>query len=593
MNQILSIAIRSYRLVKPYGRRRLVLLFCLLIAASFAQLLSVISVLPFLKLASDPDSINQLPLERLGLEDLRTWSSNQLLILAGCCTIGAMIIANAFLLSSEVARTRFAHKFGAFLRAKYLTCMAQQPYSFFLQANSGTLLTRLSEAMQFTSQVLMPLLALIARTITILLLVSLIIYVMPLGFLGIVLIGIIYGTIYITFRNFRQVLGKRIRDANRGATVRAQQLLGGIKTILVANKVDFFAQDYARQAKLQAKLAPYVPLLSSSPRYVVEPIVLGSLIVFLLITLSVDPRGFTAILPTISVLAFATYRLLPQIQQVFSDISMISTMSYTLDDIEELYDFLPSDFSKSLKQTNVKRMSFENTIELSELSFRYPEQTRNALDAVNLSIPKNHSLGIMGTTGSGKSTLVDTLLGLHTPNSGRLTVDGKAIEQATIQEWRNSIGYIPQSIYLIDDTLAANIAFGVSKEDTDYAKLKEVAEAAQILEFINSELPNGFDTVVGERGVRLSGGQIQRIGIARALYTDPDVLVFDEATSALDGQTEAAVVEAIREIGGAKTMLVIAHRLSTLRYCDQVVRLEQGRIVDQGTYEEVLATVQE
>jgi len=298
------------------------------------------------------------------------------------------------------------------------------------------------------------------------------------------------------------------------------------------------------------------------------------------IWLAAHGRGFSDILPNLTVMALAGYRMLPSIQLLYGQLSQINAMRYTVGEIEaELAEIEPgSKRPKPLEQIGEPApLSFKKAIRLENITFNYPGSNRAVLENFSLEIPKNSSVGIIGVTGSGKSTLVDIILGLHRPQSGVIRVDDRILTPSEFTSWRSMIGYVPQDIYLLDASVTANIAFGIPPDQVDQAALREATEAAQILDFIESELPAKWNTLVGERGVRLSGGQRQRIGLARALCHRPQLLVLDEATSALDTKTEMEVIEAINALHGQLTLIIIAHRLSTVERCDSVARLENGR----------------
>ena len=320
-----------------------------------------------------------------------------------------------------------------------------------------------------------------------------------------------------------------------------------------------------------------LPVFANSARYFVEPLAFGGLVVAVLL-LAARGRDFSDILPNLGVMALAGYRLLPSLQLLYAQLTQVSSMRHAVD---EVYDeFVAAETDKSLpRPISVQSVMpanpfrWNNNITLCEVLYRYPGTSRPALDGLSVVIPKNTSLGVIGPTGSGKSTFVDLLLGLYYPTAGEILIDGQPLTPTLVPSWRDSIGYVPQDIFLIDDTIARNIAFGLPDEKIDHARLREACAMAQILDFIKAELANGFDTTVGERGIRLSGGQRQRIGLARALYHRPSLLILDEATSALDVATEARLLNALRSLSGKLTMIVAAHRLSAVANCEQVIDL--------------------
>jgi ATP-binding cassette subfamily C protein len=315
----------------------------------------------------------------------------------------------------------------------------------------------------------------------------------------------------------------------------------------------------------------------------IEPVAFGGLVSVVLFR-AMEGRPFSDILPNLTVIALAAYRLLPALQLLYTQLVTISANSYTLqkleDEILRIEEESESQLSKKTKESQSKPVKFDHEITIEKISFRYPGAALPTLGDFSLNIRKNESLGIAGPSGSGKTTLVDILLGLHIPDNGVLSVDGIPLCKENMASWRKMIGYVPQDIYLLDDTIQENIAFGISSEEIDPIALRNAALGAQILGFIEKELPQGFQTTIGERGVRLSGGQRQRIGLARALYHRPQVLILDEATSALDHETEAAVMETIYKLQGTLTIITIAHRLTTLERCDRVIKLEKGIIIE-------------
>jgi ABC-type multidrug transport system fused ATPase/permease subunit len=295
------------------------------------------------------------------------------------------------------------------------------------------------------------------------------------------------------------------------------------------------------------------------------------------------------IIPVATLYAVAAYRILPAFQQIMQAVSSLQVNRKSLDVIYR--DLTSSDkHPDAARISEIRRqpITCEDSVKLQDISFRYPGTESNAVERLSLTIHKNTSIGLVGTTGAGKSTVADIMLGLLIPQSGQVKIDETPITELTAPAWQVHTGYVPQQIFLTDDTIARNIAFGLKPDDIDHEALVEAARMAHILDFVTNELPGGFDTVVGERGIRLSGGQRQRIAIARALYHKPELLVFDEATNALDGATEAIIRQSVRQLAGTKTLLIIAHRLNTVRDCDVIYVLEHGKIIASGSYEELM-----
>jgi ABC-type multidrug transport system fused ATPase/permease subunit len=347
-----------------------------------------------------------------------------------------------------------------------------------------------------------------------------------------------------------------------------------------------FAGPTRRMAVVQAKGA----VISEAPRYLLEAMALGAMLVLILYLLFSGTGTLVDILPTLGIFAFAGMRVFPALQTIYRELGKLRVSKPAVD---ELFADMMETRARALDwpaEAEGPRLALGDRLELDAVAYAYPAANRTALAGLDLTVPARSTLGIVGGTGAGKTTLVDLILGLLWPDAGAIRVDGVAVTKVNLRAWQDNIGYVPQQISLIDDSVAANIAFGVPKERVDMAAVERAARIAELHGFVTTELPQGYATRVGDRGVRLSGGQRQRIGIARALYRDPDVLILDEATSALDNLTEKAVMDAVHNLGRAKTIIMIAHRLSTVQGCDAIIMMEQGRIVARGTYEELLGT---
>jgi ABC-type multidrug transport system fused ATPase/permease subunit len=318
-----------------------------------------------------------------------------------------------------------------------------------------------------------------------------------------------------------------------------------------------------------------VPIIANSSRYFVEPLAFGGL-VLAVVVLAVRGRDFSDILPNLGVMAVAGYRLLPTLQLLYGQVTQFTSMRHSLDEVFEEFVAVERDDKSGHVEISLGKsrpLEWQDAITLDEVSFIYPGTDRRVLDRFSVTIQKNTSIGFIGPTGSGKSTLIDLLLGLHRPTSGRVLIDGQPLTPELIPSWQATIGYVPQDLFLIDDTIARNIALGVPDNEIDTARLHEVCAMAQILDFIETELRDGFQTTAGERGVRLSGGERQRLGLARALYHRPSLLLLDEATSSLDTATEVKLIEALRSLSGELTIVTVAHRFSAVAGCDKLIDL--------------------
>jgi ABC-type multidrug transport system fused ATPase/permease subunit len=565
-------------LARPYGRAKLAGVFLLALAQAVFQVIGATSIFPFLAIAADPDRIRRSHFGTLFLSLFPPMGNFQLLIITGVIAIAGVLFSNAINLLSEYARTRYAGNFAHWLRVRLLRRMASQPYTYFLQRNSGELLKKIfSDVLNYTVGVLLPLLDTIARALTSVLLLATLFLVQPVIALS-AAIGL-GGFYVITFRLLarkRREVDENLRTHATGFYLEAHQMLAGIKPVKVHRAEEHFLARFGGHSAIIAKMGARVAIFNTA-RYLVEPLAFAGLVVAVLL-LAAKGRDFSDILPNLGVMALAGYRLLPSVQLLYSQLTQVSSMRHAVDEVYDEFVEAETDGSDSPAISSdalarARPFRWNDSITLRGISFGYPGASRPVLDEFSLIIAKDTSLGVIGPTGSGKSTFVDLLLGLYQPTAGEIVIDDEPLTPALVPAWQASIGYVPQDIFLIDDTVARNIAFGLPEDEIDPEQLREACATAQILDFIETELPDGFHTIVGERGIRLSGGQRQRIGLARALYHRPSLLILDEATSALDVATEARLLEALRSLAGKLTMVVSAHRLSTIAGCDQVVDL--------------------
>lgn len=354
----------------------------------------------------------------------------------------------------------------------------------------------------------------------------------------------------------------------------------GLKDVKVLNREEFYVRNYYETGKVGAEVARNYAVLNNMPRLLIETVFIVSVLGFLVVYIN-GGGDITAMVTTISAFAIAAVRVLPSVNRINT---YITEIAYTQPSLDFVYDNLQEGMktdamlAERKAYSQVEKLKLDHQIELDHISFHYPDSDKNIFEDAHMIVPKGKSVGIIGTSGVGKSTIVDILLGLLHAQTGMITCDGVDIFK-NYESWLAQIGYIPQSIYLIDESIRDNIAFGIDADKIDEKRIWEVLEEAQLKEFVE-ELPEGLDTTIGDRGVRLSGGQRQRIGIARALYNDPEILVFDEATSALDNDTEAAVMEAVNSFHGRKTMIIIAHRLNTIEKCDMIYKVENMKLVE-------------
>jgi ATP-binding cassette, subfamily B, bacterial PglK len=568
-------------LARPYGRAKLGAIFSLSLAQALFQVIGITSIFPFLAIAADPERLRRSHFGTRFLSLFPPMENRQLLVVAGIIAILALLLSNAVNLLSEYARTRYAQNFAHWLRVRLLRRMASQPYTYFLPRNSGDLLKKiLGDVNNYTAGVLLPLLDTVARVLTaVLLLVTLFLVQPVIALSAAIVLGAYYAIIFRLLARKRREVDEGLRTSIAGSYREAQQMLGGIKPVKVHRAEEYFLSRFSCHSAVNAQMYARLPIFANSARYFVEPLAFGGLVVAVLL-LAARGRDFSDILPNLGVMALAGYRLLPSLQLLYAQLTQVSSMRHAVDEIYDEVVVAETDRSippvisvESLTQANPLR--WNDAITLCDVSYCYPGATHPALEGLSFIIRKHTSLGVIGPTGSGKSTLVDLLLGLYHPTTGEILIDGQPLTPARVPSWHASIGYVPQDIFLTDDTIARNIAFGLPDNEIDPARLREACAMAQILDFIEADLPAGFDANVGERGVRLSGGQRQRIGLARALYHRPSLLILDEATSSLDVATEAKLLEALSSLAGKLTIVVAAHRLSAVESCDQLVDLSE------------------
>ena len=447
----------------------------------------------------------------------------------------------------------------------------------------------LGEVNTLIRNVLMPMLDFFTAIFVTLLIIAMLIIADPiLAAITFLVIGTVYGLIYLAVKKYLSTLGERRIESNRLRYKKVSEALGGIKDVKVLGRENSFLKDYAPPSIENARVQVTSALIGSIPRYILEVVAFGGILMIVLYMMH-TMGNFQEAVPMIGLYAFAAYRMMPSVQKIFVDVAKLRTNLPLVQLINDnLGDWEAEEKLIKTRRFQVTPMDFDRVILLDNIRFTYPGGEEPVIKDQTFQIKKDTTIGLVGPTGCGKTTTIDILLGLLEPQNGQLIIDDIEVNRENIKAWQRQIGYVPQHIYLSDDTVAKNIAFGVPDDKIDMDAVEKAARIANIHDFVVSEMPKGYQTIVGERGIRLSGGQRQRIGIARAMYPDPAVLVLDEATSALDGLTEAAIMDAIHNLSHRKTIIMIAHRLSTVRECDVIFAMEHGEIVDTGTYNELL-----
>lgn len=574
-------------------KRNAAILSLLTLFAGMMEAIGVASVFPFLSVLSDPQVIFENKYLSLIYKELSFNDTREFLIFLGSLVLIVVVFGITLKTLNQYALAKFTQMRSHSLSLRLLKHYLYQPYTWFLSRHSADLgKSILSEVGQVVGQVLIPLGQVFANAVVGLFLISLLLLVNPwVAILAGIFLGGSYLLIYTVFRRYLTYIGKDRIQANRERFQIVQEAFGGIKEVkaagLEAGYISAFTEPSRRNSQRQVSNL----ILGQLPRYILEAVAFGGIIVLVLSLLAVKDWKLASVLPTIGVFAFAGQRLLPALQKVYNNLSNMRFGSAALD---ALYDDMISNGGitgvsnqNRLRKKTQSPIKLNRYIEFNNVTYSYSNSRQPALKKLNMRIPAKTTVGFVGPTGAGKTTAIDIVLGLLFPDSGQFLVDGNEITEANLAAWKLCSGYVPQQIFLADDTVAGNIAFGVTKEDINIDAVERAAKIAELHNFVINELSNGYETMVGERGVRLSGGQRQRIGIARALYHDPDVLILDEATSALDNLTEKAVMEAVHNLGYKKTIILIAHRLSTVKNCDTVFMLEHGELVAQGTYEEL------
>ncbi|WP_420126712.1 ABC transporter ATP-binding protein [Longimicrobium sp.] len=580
---------KLYELLSARERKRFGWLLVAIVLMGFFETLGVASILPFMQLVSNPAAIQEHQVLRRAYGWSGADTSNQFLILVGAGVLVLLTVSNAVRGFTQWLQFRTvwvsAHGLSVRLLERYVT----QPYDFFLRSSSTDLGKEvLMEMGELVKSVLVPLTDLAARLFVSLSLLVLLLAVDPKLALSVAgVLGTAYGLIYLVFRRALYRLGQDRYTAGRQRFKSATEALQGIKAVKIGGRERYFLDKFTVASERYTSIQPTFQAISRTPRYFVETLAFGGILVIVLYLLTTQ-RTLTNVVPLLSLYALAGYRLLPAMQEIFSAVSQVRYHAAVVETIHE--QFMRQTVRVELPAASAQPLPLRQAITLQDLRFQYAGTDRPTLDGIDLVIPRNGSVAFVGPTGSGKSTLIDILVGLLQPHEGCVRVDGVPVTAENVRQWQASIGYVPQEAMLFDDTVLRNIVFGVEEAAVDRARVEQAARVARIHDFIMNELPQGYETTVGERGIRLSGGQRQRIGLARALYRQPSVLILDEATSALDGVTEEEVMEAIAGMRDQVTMIMVAHRLTTVADCDQIYLLDGGRVTDQGTYGELIAS---
>ena len=554
-------------------------------------MVGVASIVPFMAVISTPEMIHENSYLSIVFNLFNISDENEFIILLGVAIIVLMLLSNSSQAFIAWKITYFTQNLLHRLQARLLEQYLAQPYGFYLNRNTSELGKNiLNEVSAVINGVVHQALIGLTKIFIVIFIVGLLLYIDPIVAITttIVLLGS-YLKIFRLVKNQLTRIGIKKTTAVFQTFKAANEAMSGIKEIKLRNSEKVFINRFIPPSKESADCAALASIISSLPRYLLEVIAYGGIIAITIIIISTNPGRSNEVIPMISLYAMAGYRLMPALQVIYG---AVSNIKYNM----PAFNILVNDFFKSTEQISKELeqepIELNDKIEIRGISFSYQNSEYPVIKNLTLDIKHNTTVGLIGSTGAGKTTLIDIILGLLTPETGSLIVDGKEINQSNIPAWQKNIGYVPQTIYLTDDTVERNIAFAVEEEEIDRELVINAAELANLDKFILT-LPDQYETSVGERGVRLSGGQRQRIGIARALYHNPIVLVFDEATSSLDGITEVAIMDAIHNLSHKKTIIMIAHRLSTVKECDVIHMMKDGEIVVSGTYQQLIAENEE
>ncbi len=575
-------------LLSSHEIKRAGLLFIMILTMAILDMIGVASILPFMAVLVNPDIIETNEI----LNKIYFFSNvfgvdnkKEFLFALGIFVFLTLVATLTFKSITTYVQLRFVQMRQYSIGKRLVEGYLNQPYSWFLSRHSADLgKTILSEVSQVVANGINPLMELIAKGMISIALIALLILTDPkLALIVSFSIGGSYGLIFFFLKNFLNRIGEERLKSNELRFRAISQAFGASKEVKVGGLEKTYVDRFSDPAKSYALTTAVAQVIAQLPRFILEAIAFGGIIIVILYLMS-QTGGFESALPIISLYVFAGYRLMPALQRIYSAFAQLTFVGPSLD---KLYEDL-----KNLKPLNLVKhqdIQFSNkSIKLKNIYFNYPNASRTALENISLNIPAKTTVGLIGATGSGKTTTADIILGLLEPQKGTLEIGDKIITKQNVRGWQSLIGYVPQHIYLADDTVEANIAFGEDIKNINQQSVEKAAKIANLHQFVINELPKKYQTTIGESGVRLSGGQRQRIGIARALYNEPQILILDEATSALDNQTEEVVMDAVKKLGKDITIILIAHRLNTVRNCDIIFKFEKGKLVNQGKFNTII-----
>lgn len=585
---------KAWWLLDRNERKNAFLVFIVIIVSALSSAFMVGSVFPFLAVLAEPKRIHSID----ALNSLYSYfgfrSDFEFLVALGLGALAVIVLVNIIQMVRTYTMSRFIQMRVHSFSHRLLELHLGQPYEFFLDRHSGEISKLvLAESGQVVNKFFRPAAEAVASVMTTLAIVSLLLWVnVWITVLAFSVLGGVYAlTFFVTKPAVTRLGQQRVRENGKRYRL-VNEALGGIKDVKALGREAAYARLYRKPSWKMARALVSLDLISRLPQFLVQAVALGGIILICLLLM--DRTSFEAgnsslgdALPVLGVFAFAGQRLIPELSRLYQAITQIQYGAAAVESVTADLDRLRT--AEDCPFDPPPRLGLRRTLELEDITYSYPSTTSRGLFDVSFTVERGQKIGIVGSTGAGKTTMVDIVLGLLSPQSGRLIADGVPVNKENRRAWQQTVGYVQQDIFLVDASIAENIALGVPRNEVHMDRIVQAGKAAQIHEFVTHELEHGYETVIGERGVRVSGGQRQRIGIARALYHDADLLVFDEATSALDNVTERDVMAAIGNLSGEKTILIVAHRLSTVRICDRIVVLDKGRIVAFGPWDQLVA----
>ena len=591
---MLRLAKELFALLTIDQRRRYLSLQIMMVFMAFMELLGIASIGPFMALVADMQLLETNAFLNSIYVASGVSTHTDFLFITGLFVLLMLGLASVLSMITTWRLSLFAYSVGTEISDRLYHYYLRKDWLFHASGSSAQLTKQIAtEALRVTNFIILPFIQMNARLVlAVFISISIFIYNPLIATVGVVLFASGYVIIYRVIRKRIALYGEYVSTTSTDRFRLMNEGFGGIKDVLLYNRRHDFVHQFETSGKLFARAQGVNTALSQAPRYLMELLAFGAMIGLVLVLLTTRDGNLSQVLPVLTVYALAGFKLLPALQQIYHSVATIRGNTAAFDSIKEdllaslVIEDEQSDTSDILDNRSIDLSKIKN-IRLNRVSFTYPNKIMPALDNITINIPVNSTVGFVGESGSGKSTAIDLLLGLISPNTGELMLDNIIIDKQNRKAWQQYIGFVPQSIFLSEGSITENVAFGICHDDIDLAKVKQAVKLAHLESLVES-LTEGLDTKVGERGVQLSGGQRQRIGIARALYNQADVLVFDEATSALDGITEKVIMDAIEELSGQKTIVMIAHRLKTVKNCDVIYLMKQGRIVEQGTYQQLI-----